>query len=80
MPQLQTISRTAGFTRPFDRAARPGAQKSLRATPFGLRVIIPFGCGEGTGKHAGGHFGWVIVRDRDVWRVTMLTAHVNPPK
>jgi hypothetical protein len=43
-------------------------------------VIIPFGCGEGTGKHAGGHFGWVIVRDRDVWRVTMLTAHVNPPK
>jgi uncharacterized protein (TIGR02246 family) len=36
--------------------------------------------GEVAGKQTGGHFGWVIVRDGDVWHVTMLTANVTPPK
>ena len=39
-----------------------------------------FGSGEVAGKQTGGHFGWVIVRDGEVWRVTMLTANVSPPK
>jgi uncharacterized protein (TIGR02246 family) len=39
-----------------------------------------FGSGEVAGKQTGGHFGWVIVRDGDAWRVTMLTANVSPPK
>jgi uncharacterized protein (TIGR02246 family) len=38
------------------------------------------GPGEVAGKQTGGHFGWVMVRDGDVWRVTMLTANVSPPK
>jgi hypothetical protein len=39
-----------------------------------------FGSGEVAGKQTGGHFSWVMVRDGDVWRVTMLTANVSPPK
>jgi uncharacterized protein (TIGR02246 family) len=39
-----------------------------------------FGSGEVAGKQTGGHFGWVIVRDGDVWRIVMLTANVSPPK
>ena len=38
------------------------------------------GSGEVAGKQTGGRFGWVLVRDGDVWRVTMLTANVSPPK
>ena len=32
------------------------------------------------GKQTGGRFGWVVVRDGDVWRIVMLTANVSPPK
>jgi uncharacterized protein (TIGR02246 family) len=39
-----------------------------------------FGSGEVAGKQTGGHFGWVLVRDGDAWRVVMLTANVSPPK
>lgn len=39
-----------------------------------------FGSGEVAGKQTGGHFGWVLVRDSDAWRVVMLTANVSPPK
>jgi uncharacterized protein (TIGR02246 family) len=39
-----------------------------------------FGSGEVAGKQTGGHFGWVIVRDGEVWRIVMLTANVSPPK
>jgi uncharacterized protein (TIGR02246 family) len=39
-----------------------------------------FGSGEVGGKQTGGHFGWVIVRDGEVWRIVMLTANVSPPK
>src|SRR6267154_260332 len=35
------------------------------------------GSGEVAGKQTGGRFGWVLVRDGDVWRVTMLTANVS---
>jgi uncharacterized protein (TIGR02246 family) len=38
------------------------------------------GSGEVAGKQTGGRFGWVLVRNGDVWRVTMLTANVSPPK
>jgi uncharacterized protein (TIGR02246 family) len=38
------------------------------------------GSGEVAGKQTGGHFGWVLVRDGDAWRVAMLTANVTPPK
>src|SRR5260370_23037086 len=38
------------------------------------------GSGEVAGKQTGGRFGWVLVRDGDVWRVAMLTANVSPPK
>jgi uncharacterized protein (TIGR02246 family) len=38
------------------------------------------GSGDVAGKHTGGHFGWVLVRDGDAWRVAMLTANVTPPK
>jgi uncharacterized protein (TIGR02246 family) len=38
------------------------------------------GSGEVAGKQTGGRFGWVLVRDGEVWRVTMLTANVSPPK
>ncbi len=39
-----------------------------------------FGSGEVAGKQTGGRFGWVVVRDGDVWRIVMLTANVSPPK
>ncbi len=39
-----------------------------------------FGSGEVAGKQAGGHFGWVLVRDGDAWRIAMLTANVSPAK
>jgi uncharacterized protein (TIGR02246 family) len=38
------------------------------------------GSGEQAGKQSGGHFGWVLVREGDVWRAAMLTANVTPPK
>jgi uncharacterized protein (TIGR02246 family) len=38
------------------------------------------GSGEVAGKQTGGHFGWVLVREGDAWRVTMLTANVSSPK
>src|SRR5947208_13946643 len=38
------------------------------------------GSGEVAGKQTGGRFGWVLVRDGEVWRVKMLTANVSPPK
>ena len=38
------------------------------------------GSGEVAGKQSGGHFGWVLVHDGDVWRIAMLTANVTPPK
>lgn len=38
------------------------------------------GSGDAAGKQTGGHFGWVLVRDGDAWRIAMLTANVAPPK
>ena len=38
------------------------------------------GSGEVEGKQSGGHFGWVLVRDGDAWRIAMLTANAAPPK
>lgn len=38
------------------------------------------GSGEAAGKTSGGHFGWVLVREGDAWRVAMLTANVSAPK
>ncbi len=38
------------------------------------------GTGDADGKQASGHFGWVLVRDGDAWRIAMLTANVTPAK
>jgi uncharacterized protein (TIGR02246 family) len=38
------------------------------------------GSGEVAGKQTGGHFGWVLVRDGDIWHIAMLTANATPPK
>jgi hypothetical protein len=61
-----------------------GRQDRTRKSHFERRRLaasdIPFGSGEVAGKQTGGHFGWVMVRDGDVWRVTMLTANLSLPK